>query len=114
MLLWFDPKNLIEGLNDSKKLTQKKRAELFPKIVEIAVDYELIRITPKEVDSLNVFQARMEVFTTLTFHNIIYTIQSYSFVKKIRLLFDLFFLFYKIKKKVLTWLIIYKMKKLKY
>ena len=40
--------------------------------------------------------------TTLTFHNIIYFIQSYSFVKKIRLLVDLFFLFYNIKQKVLT------------
>ena len=50
------------GVNDSKKLTEKKRAELFPKIIELAVDYELVRMTPQEVDSLNVFQARMEGF----------------------------------------------------
>ena len=49
-------------MNDSKKLTEKKRAELFPKIVELAVDYELVRMTPQEVDKLNVFQARMEGF----------------------------------------------------
>ena len=52
----------LSGVNDSKKLTEKKRAELFPKIVELAVDYELVRMTPQEVDSLNVFQARMEGF----------------------------------------------------
>ena len=52
----------LSGVNDSKKLTEKKRAELFPKIVELAVDYELVRMTPQEVDSLNVFQARMECF----------------------------------------------------
>lgn len=52
----------LSGVNDSKKLTEKKRAELFPKIVELAVDYELIRMTPQEVDTLNVFQARMEGF----------------------------------------------------
>lgn len=52
----------LSGVNDSKKLTEKKRAELFPKIIEIAIDYELIRMTPQEVDSLNVFQARMEGF----------------------------------------------------
>ena len=35
---------------------------MFPKIIELAVDYELIRMTPQEVDTLNVFQARMEGF----------------------------------------------------
>ena len=52
----------LSGVNDSKKLTEKKRAELFPKIVELAVDYELVRMTPQEIDTLNVFQARMEGF----------------------------------------------------
>ena len=52
----------LSGVNDSKKLTEKKRAELFPKIIELAVDYELVRMTPQEVDILNVFQARMEGF----------------------------------------------------
>ena len=45
------------GVNDSKKLTEKKRAELFPKIIELAVDYELVRMTPQEVDTLNVYEA---------------------------------------------------------
>lgn len=52
----------IPGINDSKKLTEKKRAELFPKIMELAQDFELIRMTPLEVDTLNVFNARMEGF----------------------------------------------------
>lgn len=52
----------LSGINDSKKLSEKKRAELFPKIIELAVDYELVRMTPQEVDTLNVFQARMEGF----------------------------------------------------
>ena len=52
----------LSGVKDSKKLTEKKRAELFPKIVELAVDYELVRMTPQEVDSLNVFQARCKCF----------------------------------------------------
>ena len=52
----------LTEVNDSKKLTEKKRAELFPKIIELAVDYELIRMTPQEVDTLNIFQARMEGF----------------------------------------------------
>ena len=52
----------LYGINDSKKLTEKKRAELFPKIVKLAVDYELVRMNPQEVDKLNIFQARMEGF----------------------------------------------------
>jgi ribonuclease HII len=52
----------LKDVNDSKKLTEKKRAELFPKIIELAEDYEIIRITPQEVDRLNIFQARMEGF----------------------------------------------------
>lgn len=54
-------KKLTE-VNDSKKLTEKKRAEFFPKIIELAEDYEIVRITPQEVDKLNIFQARMEGF----------------------------------------------------
>lgn len=76
------------------------------------LDYCIIYISPQEIDKINI-QARMEVFNNFNFYNIIYIIQSYSFVK-IRLLFDLFFYFIIIKQKVLTWLIIYKMKKLKY
>lgn len=41
---------------------RKKRAELFPKIIDLAVDYEIVRMSPKEVDTLNVFQARMQGF----------------------------------------------------
>lgn len=54
--------NKIKGVNDSKKLSEKKRAELFPQIIKSAVDYEIVRITPEEVDKLNILQARMEGF----------------------------------------------------
>lgn len=53
---------LLKEVNDSKKLSELKRAELFPKILEHVVDYEIVRITPQEVDRLNIFQARMEGF----------------------------------------------------
>ena len=38
----------LSGVNDSKKLTEKKQAELFPKIIELAVEYELVRMNQQE------------------------------------------------------------------
>ena len=48
---------LIEGLNDSKKLTPKKRDVLFDIIKEEAVEYGIGIATPEEIDSLNILQA---------------------------------------------------------
>lgn len=51
------PKEGIEGLNDSKKLSAKKREELSKIIKEKAVDYAITYIDVLEVDELNVYQA---------------------------------------------------------
>lgn len=55
----LDPNNPIVGLNDSKKLTEKKRELLYPQIIEKALDYCIIHISPEEIDKINIFQARM-------------------------------------------------------
>ena len=47
----------IPGLNDSKKLTDKKRRELFPIICEKAVAYGIASASEKEIDELNILQA---------------------------------------------------------
>lgn len=49
----------LKDVNDSKKISEKKRAILFPEIIKLAVDYEIVRITPEEVDRINIYQARM-------------------------------------------------------
>ena len=52
------PKGLeIPGLNDSKKLTEKRREELYPIICEKAVAYGIAFATHQEIDSLNILQA---------------------------------------------------------
>lgn len=52
------PDNLIiPGLNDSKKLTEKKRNELFPIIKELAIAYGIAFATEAEIDELNILQA---------------------------------------------------------
>ena len=52
------PKGLeIPGLTDSKKLTDKKRRELFPIIKEQAVAYGIGLATHEEIDEINILQA---------------------------------------------------------
>ena len=47
----------IEGLNDSKKLTDKKRRELFDVIIENAVSYGIAMASEQEIDEINILQA---------------------------------------------------------
>ena len=47
----------IPGLNDSKKLTDKKRRELFPLIQEQAIAYGIGFADEKEIDQINILQA---------------------------------------------------------
>lgn len=49
--------HIIEGVNDSKKLTEKKREMLFDKIIEEALDYSIAIATPEEIDEINILQA---------------------------------------------------------
>lgn len=47
----------IPGLNDSKKLTDKKRRELYDVIVEQAVSYGIAFANEQEIDEINILQA---------------------------------------------------------
>lgn len=47
----------IPGLNDSKKLTDKKRRELFPIIKESALAYGIAFADHEEIDQINILQA---------------------------------------------------------
>lgn len=52
------PRDLqIPGLTDSKKLTDKKRRELFPVIQEQAVAYGIGLASEREIDEINILQA---------------------------------------------------------
>ncbi|ANW24956.1 ribonuclease HII [Vibrio coralliilyticus] len=55
----LDPNNPIKGLNDSKKLTEKKRLALLPEIKEKALAWSVGRCSPEEIDQLNILQATM-------------------------------------------------------
>ena len=48
---------IIEGANDSKKLTEKKREALFDVIIEQAADYCIASVDEKTIDEINILQA---------------------------------------------------------
>ncbi len=48
---------VIEGLNDSKKLSEKKREQLYDKVIENAVAWSVGVATEQEIDEVNILQA---------------------------------------------------------
>ena len=52
---------IIDGVNDSKKLTERKRESLYEKITEKAVAWNIALIENDVIDEINILQARLEV-----------------------------------------------------
>ncbi len=50
----------IPGLNDSKKLTEKKREALFPVVREKALAWSVAFVTAEEIDQTDILSARMK------------------------------------------------------
>lgn len=55
----LDPARPIEGLADSKKLSEKKRTLLYQEIIEKAHAYAIACATPAEIDDINILHASM-------------------------------------------------------
>lgn len=55
----LDPGRPIDGLNDSKKLSEKRREALYPLILERALARCVVVVEAHEIDLLNIFQATM-------------------------------------------------------
>ena len=53
----LDPNRPIEGLNDSKKLSEKKREQLYDLIVENAVAYSIASADVNEIEQYNILNA---------------------------------------------------------
>lgn len=53
---------VIDGVNDSKKLTEKKRESLFEVIKETAISYAIVSVDEKEIDEINILNASMKAF----------------------------------------------------
>lgn len=55
----LDPRRPIPGLDDSKKLSERKRETLYAQIIEHALAWHIVLVDPDEIDALNIFHATM-------------------------------------------------------
>ena len=57
VIMPMDEDKIIDGINDSKKLIEKKREELYAKIINTALDYSIVEIDEKTIDRINILNA---------------------------------------------------------
>ena len=57
VIMPLDEDKIIVGVDDSKKLSAKKREELAEKIKQTAICYKIVEISEKEIDEMNILQA---------------------------------------------------------
>ncbi len=55
--------SLIEGINDSKKISETKREKLYEKIVEEAISYGVGIVWQNEIDEINILNATKKALT---------------------------------------------------
>lgn len=55
----LDPRNLPQGLDDSKRLSARRREQLFQPICDSAISFSIQSIAPDEIDRLNILQATL-------------------------------------------------------
>ena len=57
VIMPFDEASIIEGIDDSKKLSAKKREELSEKIKKTALCYTIVEVDEKTIDEINILEA---------------------------------------------------------
>ena len=57
VIMPLEKEKIISGINDSKKLTEKKREILFNQIIETAIDYNITFVSETEIDNINILNA---------------------------------------------------------
>lgn len=57
VIMPLDDENAADGVDDSKKVSEKKREALYDVLREKAVAYKICRIEPEEIDEINILEA---------------------------------------------------------
>ena len=60
----LNPAETIDGLDDSKKLTEKKRLLLAAEIKQKALAWSVVSISPQQIDEMNILQASLFAMRT--------------------------------------------------
>ena len=60
----LNPDRSIQGLDDSKKLSEKKRLLLAAEIKEKALSWFVVSVTPQQIDEMNILQASLFAMKT--------------------------------------------------
>ena len=55
----FSPDDYIEGVNDSKQLSEREREQLLPQIVDKAISYSVAAVSHTKIDQINILQASL-------------------------------------------------------
>lgn len=55
--------DVIDGVDDSKKLTEKKRERLFDEIIKKALAYKIVAVDEKVIDEINILNATKKAMT---------------------------------------------------
>ncbi len=55
----LDLNNIIDGVNDSKKLSESAREKLYDKITNKAIAWSVASASPEEIDKINILQASL-------------------------------------------------------
>ena len=55
----LDPENPVVGLDDSKKLTEKRRDALYDVIMQQALACAVVSVSPQQIDEMNILQASL-------------------------------------------------------
>lgn len=57
VIMPLDDKNVVDGVDDSKKVSEKKREALYDVLREKAIAYKICRVEPEEIDEINILEA---------------------------------------------------------
>ena len=55
----LNPKKPIDGLDDSKKLSEKKRLALFDQVKQNALYWQIAFVSPEKIDEINILNASL-------------------------------------------------------